>query len=121
MVRDEIEVLREGIDGSFHAEAIFFYEAQACQCGKPLKKCIKKTCAQDLQNVKYTSCLGIQQSQKKCFIMVVGKPAKVLLLCKSFSPGTVPSKQVVKKRSLFVVRNIVTSRRQDLLLIRISK
>jgi len=51
-------------------QKLFFYEAQACQCGKPLKKCIKKTCPQDLQNVKYTSCLGIQQSHKKAFVVM---------------------------------------------------
>jgi len=61
-------------------------------------------------------------SQKSiCCNVAVGKPTKVLLLCKSVSQGTVPSKQVVKKQSLFIVRNTVTSRIQDLLLMRISK
>jgi hypothetical protein len=43
-------------------QKLFFYEAPAYQYEKPLKKCIKKTCPQGLQNVRYTSCLGIQQS-----------------------------------------------------------
>jgi hypothetical protein len=39
MVCDEIEMIREGTEGSTRTEANFFCKAQAYQCGKPLKKC----------------------------------------------------------------------------------
>jgi hypothetical protein len=113
---------REGIECGFHTEAVL-YEAQAYLCGRALKKCTKKTFPQGLQDVKYTSCLDdspVLQKYVCCDAAVVGKPAKVLLLCRSFSQVPVPSKQIVNKQSLFVARNAVTSRRQDLLLTSIS-